>query len=187
MNQEPTLFLLLADEHASTLPHVIDGLSEHEIDEFINHSLQAIILAAVAVESAVNIAIAEPLCQIVAFPARNYFANMFRLASRTNIREKVAFLFKNRDGLTLSKNDKAEIKSLFDWRNAIVHSTPEYEESIVDERVRRTMPPELANTCGEVLFGLRVSSKSTDFYEYARRACGIARRFLKQIEMLKAF
>lgn len=182
MNQEPSQLLRLAEQHAAKLPEVLEGLPKDDVSSSIDHAIQAIVLAAASVESAVNIAMAEPLCCVEPLPARRFYAQMFQLASRSSIRKKCAFLLRNRHGLSITKNEKKELAALFDARNAILHSTPEYREYPVTDDNTRGMSPEMVAACGPVMSVLRTGVRSTDILGTATKACDIARRFLDKLK-----
>lgn len=187
MNQEASQLLRLADDHALLLPSGLTGLSKDEIETAIDHAIQAIILAAAAIEAQVNMTIAEPLCYLAPVEARSYFADMFRQAARAPIREKLEFLLRNRQGLALSKTEKAELQAVFAARNAIMHSTPEYMEYPATEQHTRGLPQEVLESLGGVLSVLKTGSRSTEMFNQARQACRVARRFLEQVKRSKPF
>lgn len=182
MNQEPSQLLRLAEQHVLRVPADIQGISKTLIDEAIDHAIQAIILAAASIESAVNIAIAQPACYIQPLRSRRHFAELVRHASKAPIREKIALLLRHHDGFALTVAQKKQIKELFDTRNRIVHSTPEYEEVPATERNLRGLPPEIATSVGPVLSVLKTGNRSTRIFDRAKIGVAIAHYVVSQLK-----
>jgi len=190
MNQQSSDLLRLASEHVKGLPEGITGLmglSEQQIDAAIDNALQAIILSAAAAESAVNIEVTRPVTCIQPFVFRRFFAELAQQACRGNIREKISFLLRNKVDLSLSNVDKEKIRYLFECRNRIIHSTPEYKEYPATEEQLKGMSPEQIATNSPILSVITISSRSTDIYDQARECFAAAKLLIDRLNASRIF
>lgn len=161
MNQKPSELLRLAHEHVKSLPPAGAPLDPLKLADQIDHALQAIILSAVAAESAVNIALALPITGMRKHQERRYAAGMLKIVHRANIRQKIMFLKDQRPSFSLTSDEEKKVRFLFDRRNAIVHSTPRYKEYPATEENTAGLSPETIEACDGILAVLESGSRSS--------------------------
>ena len=168
MNQEPSELLRIAREHIDSLPATGSPLDIPNLSPLIDHALQAIILSAAAAESAVNLALALPITAMRDHRERRYAASMLELVHRSNIRQKIELLLDQRQGFTLTAAEKKKVKFLFDCRNQILHSTPQYKEYPASEPHTAGLSPDTIKKCDGILAVIVRSSRNSSTLTDAR-------------------
>lgn len=181
MNQDPLQLLNIASQHIKALPELGFSINDPKFSTEIDHALQAIILSAIAVEAAVNIALALPITGMRDHTDRRYAVSMLKIINRSNIRQKIKLLLDNNPELNLTPDEKKQAKLLFECRNKIVHSTPEYKEYPADERNTAGMSQQAIEACNGIVAVITTSSRSTSTIDDARSCFGSARLLVQKL------
>ena len=168
MNPRPETLLELAREHFDSLPEELSSLDDDYITQLTGHALQAIVLSAAAVESAINLKIALPVTSVTPADQRPYFSDVVEMAYRSSIRNKFAFVIKHTPGLQFSKEEKKAVHALFDSRNNILHPKPEYREYPAESPHTDGMTQEQIEACGGRVSVMSMSTSSTFVIKDAR-------------------
>ena len=167
MNQDPRDLLRMAKAHVDKLSLSSADLKDLRNAECIDHALQAIILSAAAVESAANFAISMPITRIKPVGLRRFYSQFLRLAMRGSIRDKLTLIVETADNIDWTKDFKRELRALFDARNGIVHSSPEYKEYPAVSPHTDGLSEEAIASLEGVMSVLQVGGRSTTSLETA--------------------
>ncbi len=185
MNPHSDTLLTLAREHFNSLPESIASFENEYLTPLVGHALEAIILSAAAVESAVNLEIAPPVTSVHPTKRRPLFAEMAELAYRASVRMKVAFVIKHRQDLQFTKGETKAVHHLFDCRNRIIHPKPEYREYPAESPHTDGLPPEHVEACGSCLSVMSMTGMSSSVINDARSSFEAAEMFLGRLSQRK--
>jgi hypothetical protein len=185
MNQDPLQLLNIASQHIKALPESGFSVNEPKFSTEIDHALQAIILSAIAVEAAVNIALALPITGMRDHTDRRYAASMLKVINRSNIRQKIKLLLDNNPEFNLTPDEKKQAKFLFECRNKIVHSTPEYKEEPATKENTAGMSQQAVEDCGDVVAFITTSSRSSAMLDDARNCFDSAHLLVHKLMTFK--
>jgi len=113
----------------------------------VDESVVVIILSAAAVESGLNTCLMFPLLFPSDEKTKLYFVEYAKKYLRSRVTDKINFIKKAySDSVKLTPQDMSEFNLLFDSRNKLLHSTPEYSEPY--------SPPEEAFNEADILIPL---------------------------------
>lgn len=94
-----------------------------------DHALVASIFSAAAVEAGLNLFIAAPVLFIRDDTLRRFYADFITRAARSSVRDKLRFVKRACPEIAEEPKLMDRVNKLFDYRNAALHSTPEYGEA----------------------------------------------------------
>jgi hypothetical protein len=128
MIQQPETFLRIAKNHIgyirrSKIPSWKKGAKHHD------HAVVVIVMSAAAVESQINLLLSAPTLFISERRSRIYFGKLVTKLIGSPIHTKIKFIIQSYKTADLSSDLKRDIRELFNARNKIVHSFPQFAES----------------------------------------------------------
>ena len=122
MNQDTKTLLRISRKH-------VNLSKKSKVQVKVDHAIVSIIFSAIAVESALNLAICLPVLRVKNRAQRIYFGTLLTNFFSANIPKKLTFLFRIYPTLKTEKELRKNIQDLFTFRNKVVHSTPTYSEA----------------------------------------------------------
>jgi len=149
-----------------------------------DNALVASIFSAAAVEAGLNLFIAAPVLFIRDDTLRRFYADFITRAARASVPVKLRFVKRVRP--EIDKTLMRRVHKLFEYRNAVLHSTPEYGEAtkavrpVVWKRVRPGESISLTDADLEIRPSPFLTGRGggTEAIEVASEHYGTARTFL---------
>jgi hypothetical protein len=99
----------------------------------INHAIVASIFSAAAIEAGINLYISLPILFIKDENMRRLFSALVYKSLRLPVRQKLDFVFETCTQIKQDKKLLKRVRTLFDYRNSLLHSSPEYIEQLAPD------------------------------------------------------